>query len=94
MRRWVRVLLFSKNRAVREPKRRTSHAGLFIRRTLKERLDALETAPESLRAVRAVEVLEWIASPDATWLLSELAKGVPDARPSHEVTTTGDRLAR
>lgn len=39
--------------------------------------------PSKVRALRAVEVLEWIASPEARALLREVAKGAP-----------GDRLTR
>jgi hypothetical protein len=37
------------------------------------------TPPGALRALRAAEVLEWIATPEARTLLLELAKGAPDA---------------
>jgi hypothetical protein len=36
--------------------------------------------PRELQALRAVEVLEWVATPAARALVVELAKGAPDAR--------------
>jgi WD40 repeat protein len=67
---------------------------LGVRRTLQEILEGLETAPESLRAVRAVEMLEWIATPEADRLLRELAKGAADARLTREAAAAHARLRR
>ncbi len=51
---------------------------LEIRRRLQRIVEAMENKPESLRAIRAVEVLEWIATPDTVKLLDELAKGAAE----------------
>jgi hypothetical protein len=48
-------------------------------------------APE-LRALRAVEVLEWIATPEARARLLELAKGAADARLTRDAAAAGKRL--
>jgi WD40 repeat protein len=45
-----------------------------------------------LRAVRAVEVLEWMATPEARAHLTELAKGAPDARLTREAAAACKRL--
>ncbi len=57
---------------------------LYVRRTLQQILESLETTPETLRAVRAVEVLESITTPDAVRLIDEMAKGTADARLTRE----------
>src|SRR5262245_51690778 len=44
------------------------------------RLDARELAPDELRAVRAVRVLEDVNRPDALAVLKQLAEGAPGAR--------------
>jgi RNA polymerase sigma factor (sigma-70 family) len=69
-------------------------SSLYVRRTLQQILDTQETTPEVLRAVRAVEVLEWIAMSDAARLLDELAKGAPDARLTREAAAAHTRLRR
>jgi hypothetical protein len=48
--------------------------------------------PRELRALRAVEVLEWIAAPEARARLLELTKGAPDARLTREAAATRKRL--
>jgi WD40 repeat protein len=48
--------------------------------------------PRELRALRAVEVLEWIATREARDRLLELAKGAPDARLTREAAATCKRL--
>jgi hypothetical protein len=48
--------------------------------------------PHELRALRAVEVLEWIATPEARARLVELAKGAPDARLSRDAAAACKRL--
>lgn len=48
--------------------------------------------PHELRALRAVEILEWIATPEACACLLELAKGAPDARLTHSVSAACKRL--
>ena len=49
-------------------------------------------SPRQLRALRAVEVLEWIATKEARALLLELAKGAPDARLTREAAAACKRL--
>jgi WD40 repeat protein len=51
-------------------------------------------SPRELRALRAVEVLEWIATPDACARLHELAKGAPDASLTREAAAACKRLER
>jgi WD40 repeat protein len=70
------------------------NSSLEVRRTLQRLLETRETTPEALRAVRAVEVLEWIATPEAVRLLGELAKGAADARLTHEAADARARLRR
>jgi hypothetical protein len=50
--------------------------------------------PESLRYVRAVEVLEQIGSRDAQDVLKTLANGMPTARLTREATAAWERLAK
>lgn len=57
------------------------------------RLDAAR-APALLRAVRAVEVLEYIGSPQARQVLARLAKGAPEARLTLEAKASLERLAK
>src|SRR5262249_21517067 len=45
-----------------------------------------------LRALRAVEVLEWVATPEARAHLLKMAKGVPDARLTREAAAACKRL--
>jgi RNA polymerase sigma factor (sigma-70 family) len=49
--------------------------------------------PGQLRALRAAEVLEWIATKEARARLLELAKGAPDARLTREAAAARKRLA-
>lgn len=48
--------------------------------------------PETLRAIRAVEVLERIATPEARRLLADLAKGDPSARLTNEAKASLGRM--
>jgi hypothetical protein len=48
--------------------------------------------PRELRALRAVELLEWIATKEARAHLIALAKGVPDARLTREAAAACKRL--
>jgi WD40 repeat protein len=49
---------------------------------------------ETLRAVRAVEALEWMATPGAAALLDELARGAAGARLTCEASIARERLRR
>jgi WD40 repeat protein len=48
--------------------------------------------PGELRALRAAEVLDWIATKEARTVLAELAKGAPDARLTCEAAAACKRL--
>ena len=61
---------------------------------LLDRLDGPVLAPEELRALRAIEVLERIGSPEARELLGRLAKGAPGARLTSEAKGSLARLTK
>jgi WD40 repeat protein len=61
---------------------------------LLENIKAGAMIPESLRGVRAVEVLEQIGTPEARQLLRMLADGAPSARLTREAKASLERLAR
>ena len=64
-----------------------------VRRSLQGILDRLESGtPETLRALRAVEVLEQIATPAARELLRTLAGGAPGATLTHAAADALKRL--
>jgi hypothetical protein len=63
-------------------------------KNLLDRLDGPVSSPEDLRAIRAVEVLERIGSPEAKELLVRLAKGAPSARLTQEASASLARLTR
>ena len=67
---------------------------LEVRRRLQQIVEAMESKPESLRDVRAVEALEWIGTPDAVRLLGELADGAAEARLTREANAAKGRLMR
>jgi WD40 repeat protein len=67
---------------------------LEVRRRLQQILDALENKPESLLAARAMEVLEWIGTPDAVRLIGALANGAAEARLTREAVEAKRRLSR
>jgi RNA polymerase sigma factor (sigma-70 family) len=50
--------------------------------------------PSTLQAIRAVQVLEQVGTPDAQKVLEALARGVPEARLTREAKAALDRLAR
>jgi hypothetical protein len=58
---------------------------------LEEMADGV-TPPRELRALRAVEVLEWIATKEARAHLSDLAKGAAEAPLSREAAAACKRL--
>jgi hypothetical protein len=64
-----------------------------VRQAIQRVLDQLdEPTPKVLRTIRAVEVLEHIATPAARDLLAELAKGAPGARLTVEAKASLERL--
>lgn len=67
---------------------------LEVRRRLQQIVESIESKPESLRAVRAVEVLEWMTTPDAGRFINELAAGAADARLTREAAAARTRLRR
>jgi WD40 repeat protein len=63
------------------------------RRRLEEIVQQAEsTSPELLRSLRAVEVLEWIGTPDVLPVLDRLATGAPDATLTKEAKASAQRL--
>ncbi len=67
---------------------------LEVRRRLQQIVESIESKPESLRAVRAVEVLEWMATPEAVRLIDQLANGAAGARLTLEAVEAKRRLSR
>ncbi|HEY7154760.1 MAG TPA: sigma-70 family RNA polymerase sigma factor [Gemmataceae bacterium] len=68
---------------------------LEVRRQIQTLLDNLHapvTRPETLRALRAVAVLEDIASPEARRVLEQLARGTAEARLTREAKSSLRRL--
>jgi hypothetical protein len=61
---------------------------------LLDNIPRLETRPEQLRALRAVEVLEHLGSTEACHLLGELTNGASEARLTQEAKASRKRLAR
>jgi WD40 repeat protein len=61
---------------------------------LLERNKGKVTAPELLRRLRALEVLEHIATAEARDVLEKLAAGAPEARLTQEAKVAVDRLAK
>lgn len=78
------------------PSLRAALAGkpeLEVNRRLERLIEQIDLiTPESLRAVRAVETLERIATPAARVLLKRLAGGAPEARLTREAQDTLRRL--
>src|SRR5262249_20943196 len=83
-----------------EPALRRALAGdpsAEVRRRVEQLLEKVQEwapPPERLREVRAVDVLERAATPEARKLLHELAKGAPEARLTREARAALDRLAK
>jgi WD40 repeat protein len=70
---------------------------LEMRRRVEEILKQLRrpvTQPEALRALRAVAVLEDIATPEAKEILQRLAGGAPEARLTQEAKASLKRMSR
>ena len=59
-----------------------------------DRFDTVTLKPDRLRQMRAVELLEGIATPAAKELLAELAKGAAEAPHSREAAAALERLRR
>jgi RNA polymerase sigma factor (sigma-70 family) len=59
-------------------------------------LQALDSASsyERIRALRAVQILEYVATPEARNLLAELAKGIPEARLTREAKASLERVRK
>jgi WD40 repeat protein len=84
---------------IAEPTLRTALAGrpsVELRRRAEVILQQIDPAnsPLRLRALRAVEVLEWIGTPAARRLLETLANGAPAARLTREAKASLERLAK
>jgi RNA polymerase sigma factor (sigma-70 family) len=70
---------------------------LEVRRRIESLLGKLQgpvTFAETLRALRTIEVLEHIATPEARQLLQKLASGAPDARLTRDAKAALKRLQR
>jgi WD40 repeat protein len=73
----------------------TDGASAEVRRRVESLLarPRVARAPETLRRLRAVQALEYAATPEARDLLRTLAGGSPDARETEEAKAALDRLA-
>ena len=73
-----------------------SQPSVEVRRTAERLLAKLNPtgSPAQRRMLRAVEVLEHIATPEARAVLESLAKGAPEALLTREAKAALDRLAR
>ena len=66
-----------------------------VRKTLRGILEQLDArTPERLRIERAVEVLEWLRTPEAVKLLKEWASGAAGARRTEEAGAAHERLRK
>jgi WD40 repeat protein len=61
---------------------------------LLDRLERGELPPETVRAVRVIETLERLGTPETVRFLEALAKGVPEARQTRDAKAALDRLAK
>jgi hypothetical protein len=69
---------------------------LEMRQRIQQVLSKLEpsASAERLRALRAIQVLEYAGTAEAKEHLRTLAKGIPDARLTCEAKAALDRLAK
>jgi HEAT repeat protein len=68
-----------------------------VRRRVKLLLDHIAQEPprpERLREMRALEVLEYVGTPETRKILGRLAEGVPEARLTREAKAALTRLER
>jgi WD40 repeat protein len=80
-----------------EPTLRTTlrnQNSLETRRRLEQILEAIVRSREGLRTVRAVQVLEYAATPEARRLLETLADGLAGTRQTREARTALERLRK
>ena len=56
--------------------------------------DDREPPADQLRSLRALEVLEWVGTPEARDVLARLAEGALEARLTQEAKASLERLAR
>ena len=78
-----------------ELRRALARAGssLEFRRRLEQILDKIQIpSGQRLQEIRAVEVLEWIGTPEAQEALTSLAKGAPETRLTQEAKASLGRL--
>jgi WD40 repeat protein len=76
-------------------KRLDDNPSLDVRQRIEELLDksaGLVSLPEHIRALRVVELLERIGTPEAKTALQDIAKGAPDARLTRDAVEALDRL--
>jgi hypothetical protein len=81
-------------------KRLKEQPSLESRRRLESLLDRIEqrekyvSDPKTLQALRALEVLEWLGTPESKQCLMRLREGAPAARLTQEARAALDRQAR
>jgi hypothetical protein len=79
-------------------KAKDKNPSLEVRQRIEQILAKVEgptiTTPETLRSIRAVEVLEHIGSPEAQQVLQALAKGAPGATITDDAIKSLARLAK
>jgi HEAT repeat protein len=62
--------------------------------TLLAKISNPVNSPDKLQALRAIEVLEHIATPEAQQVLKTLSEGAPEARVTREAKASLERLAK